>query len=135
MGSVSSVNPGVADLLQSLSNLNSPVMSSQTVVNALENAPEADIVQLSTAANQLQGIDAMFGISTSPSTDMSSTLAALEGSAATPGATTTPSVLSTASPAGQLANYQAALQSEWTQGLFDSGTTGSVSGTMFSALG
>jgi hypothetical protein len=44
-------------------------------------------------------------------------------------------VLSTASPAGQLANYQAALQSEWTQGLFDSGTTGSVSGTMFSALG
>jgi hypothetical protein len=77
----------------------------------------------------------MFGISTSPSTDMSSTLAALECSAATPGATTTPSVLSTASPAGQLANYQAALQSEWTQGLFDSGTTGSVSGTMFSALG
>ena len=101
MGSVSSVNPGVADLLQSLSNLNSPVMSSQTVVNALENAPAADIVQLSTAANQLQGIDAMFGISTSPSTDMSSTLAALEGSAATPGATTTPSVLSTASPAGR----------------------------------
>jgi hypothetical protein len=33
MGSVSSVNPGVANLLQTLTNLNSPVMSSPAAEN------------------------------------------------------------------------------------------------------
>jgi len=78
MGSVSSVNPGIADLLQTLTNVNSPVMSSKAAVSALEKAPAADIVQLSAAANQLESVDAMFGISTSPTTDVSSTLTALE---------------------------------------------------------
>ena len=57
MGSVSSVNPGVANLLQTLTNLNSPVMSSPAAVAALKKAPAADIVQLSDSAAQLQGVE------------------------------------------------------------------------------
>jgi len=68
MASVAAVNPGVGDLLQTLGNLNSPVLSSPSVVNALESAPTADIVQLSLAASQLEGVDAMFGIASTPET-------------------------------------------------------------------
>lgn len=125
MGTVASVNPGVADLLQTLTNLNSPVMSSPAVTKALENASPSDIVQLSVAATQLQGIDAIFGISNSSNTNMSSsTLSALEGSAT-----------GSASGADQDANAQAALQSELTQGLFGTGTTTNLSGSLFNALG
>lgn len=135
MGSVSSLNPGIADLLQTLTNLNSPVMSSKAAVSALESAPPADIVQLSVAATQLQSVDAMFGISTSPTTDMSSTLASLEGSATGSSGTAASSVLSTASPADQLANYEQTLQAQVTQGLFGAGTTASLSGTLFNGIG
>lgn len=134
MGSVSSLNPGIADLLQTLTNLNSPVMSSKTAVSALESAPPADIVQLSVAATQLQSVDAMFGISTSPISDMSSTLASLEG-AATGSSGTASAVLSTASPADQFANYEQTLQAQVTQGLFGSGITTSLSGTLFNGIG
>ena len=131
MGSVSSVNPGVADLLQTLSNVNSPVMSSPTMVSALENAPTADIVQLSSAATQLEGIDAMFGISTSATSNMSGDLLA-ELEASDTGSATDSSVLSTASPADQAANAKAALQSELTQGLF--GTTNGLTGSLFNTI-
>ena len=60
--STTSVNPGVSDLLQTLSSLNSPVLSSSKVVAALENAPAADIVKLSEAAAQLQNVQTMFGM-------------------------------------------------------------------------
>jgi len=63
MGSVSSTNPGLTNLLQTLSNLNSPVLSSPAVTSALKKASPVDIVQLSVAANQLQSVDAMFGLS------------------------------------------------------------------------
>lgn len=62
MASVSATNPGVADLLQTLSNIDSPVVSSPAAIAALEKAPPTDIVQLSEAAMQLEGLDAMFGI-------------------------------------------------------------------------
>jgi hypothetical protein len=127
MGTVASVNPGVTDLLQTLSNLNSKVLSSPAVTKALENAPPSDIVQLSAAANQLQSVDAIFGVSNSSNTNMSSsTLSALENSGAGS---------SGSSAADQNANAQAALQSELTQGLFGAGTSTSVSGTLFNALG
>jgi len=133
MGDVSSVNPGVTDLLQTLSNLNSPVLSSPAVTSALESAPTTDIVQLSMAATQLEGIDTMFGISNGSNTGASSILASLEdlpaGSA--PAAST---ALSTASPADQLADYQAALQATETQGLFGIGP-GGLSGSIFNLVG
>ena len=134
MGSVSSVNTGVADLLQTLTKLNSPVMSSKTAVSALEKAPTADIVQLSAAANQLQSVDAMFGISTTPNTDMSSTLAALEGLGTGSAGATIPSVLSNASPAELAANGQAALEAQLAQGLFGTGTNNSLSGSLLNAI-
>jgi hypothetical protein len=134
MGSVSSVSPGIADLLQTLTNLNSPVMNSKSAVSALEKAPAADIVQLSVAASQLEGVDAMFGISSSSNTGASGILSALEGSTTSSTGTAAASVLSTASPADQAANAQAALQSEFTQGLFGTGINNSLSGTLFSTL-
>jgi len=60
MGSVSSANPGLTDLLQTLSGI-SPVLSSPSVTSALEKASPADIVQLSTAATELESVDALFG--------------------------------------------------------------------------
>jgi len=129
MGSVASVNPGVAQLLQTITNLNSPVLSSPAVTNALQKASPSDIVQLSRAATQLEGMNAMFGISSSPTTDMSSsTLAALEGSASVSAGTA-------GSPADQTANAQAALQAELIQGLFGTGSNLSLSGTLFNAIG
>lgn len=133
MGSISSVNPGVADLIQTLTSVSSPVMSSPTVVSALESAPTADIVQLSSSANQLEGIDAMFGISTSATSNLSSDLLADLDASATGSSTASASVLSNASPADQAANADAALQSQLTQGLF--GTNTSLTGSLFSTIG
>lgn len=62
MSTTSSVNAGLSTLLQDLTNIGSPLASSPTVVSALEKASPADIVQLSTEAIQLQGLDAMFGV-------------------------------------------------------------------------
>ena len=131
MGSVSSVNPGVTDLLQTLSSLNLPVLSSAGVTSALENAPTADIVQMSMAATELEGVDAMFGISNgSNAGDL------LTGSA---GTTATAQLLSAAtanaSSADQLTNDQAALQLTEAQGLFGSGATGSLTGSLFDLMG
>lgn len=125
MGSVSSVNAGVADLLKTLSNLDSPVLSSSRVTSALEKAPVADIVQLSMAANQLEGVDAMFGISDGA------------GSAgATGNAQLLSAANSNASSADQLATEQAALQSAQTQALlYGTGVTSSLSGSLFNLMG
>lgn len=131
MSSVSSVNPGVADLLQTLSSINSPVLSSQPVVSALKSAPTSDIVQMSMEATQLQGIDAMFGISASPNTNMTNLFASLEGASTSPADATA----STSPPAGQLANYQSALQAELTQGLFGTTGTTSLTGSLFNLTG
>jgi hypothetical protein len=88
MGSVSSVNPGVTDLLQTLSSLNLPLLSSAGVTSALENAPTADIVQMSMAAAELENVDAMFGIADGSNAGTNSTLAILgdlpTGSAGSP---------------------------------------------------
>src|SRR5271157_3958033 len=111
MGSVSSANPGLQNLLQTLSNLNSPVLSSPVVTSALETAPPADIVQLSMAATQLEGVDAMFGISNGPTANTNSTLANLENLlTGSGGAAANPQLLSAATSnaasADQLATYQ-----------------------------
>jgi hypothetical protein len=92
MASVSSVNPGLSDLLQNLANLDSPVVSSPAAVAALEKAPPADIVQLSEAAMQLEGLDEMFGIQNGGQSDSGATSlenllnAAVGASVTSPGA-------------------------------------------------
>ena len=147
MGSVSSINPGVANLLQTLSNIGSPVLQSPAEVSALEKAPSGDIVQLSMEATELEGVNAMFGIPAGSSMDMNSTVATLgdilSGSMGT-GSTAPsnanigfldPSLLSTASPADQLANYQAAFQGAETQGLFGAGTTSGLTNSLFDVMG
>jgi hypothetical protein len=125
MGSVSSTNPAVANLLQILTSVNSPVMSSPAAVGALQKAPATDIAQLSVSAMELQSMDEMFGISNGPNPE-NSVLANL-GYLANESAATAAS--STASPtttlANQLANYQGASQLSETQALFDTGETGS----------
>jgi hypothetical protein len=130
MGSVSSVNPGVADLLDKLSRLDLPVLSSSRVTSALENAPTADIVRMSMAATQLEGVDAMFGISDGSGAGTNSSLAnlgdLLTGSAA---------ANSKASSADRLAIHEAALQLTEARGLFGSGSTGSLSGFLIDLKG
>jgi hypothetical protein len=74
MGSVASTSNGLSDLLQTLTNQNSPLLStvsSPTVEKALENAPASDIVQISDEAMQLQEAETLFGAPnvTSTSTD------------------------------------------------------------------
>ena len=139
MGSVSSTNPGLENLLQTLSNLNSPVLSSPATLSALQKAPAADIVQLSVAATQLQGVDAMFGISDGSNAGPSSILANLEDLATgSTGAASTAAGAngqSTASSAEQLANYQTVLQSAEIQSLFGSGTTSGLSNSLFDLTG
>jgi hypothetical protein len=137
VSSVSSVNPGVADVLQALSSVNSPILNSQSTIKALQSAPVADIVQLSAEATQLQGMDTLFGLnsaSTSTST-MTSLLQALEdiGTTST-GSSSTSSTLANLSPADQAASAEAAIQSQLTQGLFGTGTA-NLTGTLFSTLG
>jgi hypothetical protein len=146
MGSIPAVNPATAELLQTLSNLGSPVMSSPAAVSALENAPPGDIVQLSVATTELEGMDAMFGTPDGSTADTGSTLAALENDplggsldpASTASATAADASLfsmlsSAASPADQLGNSQTAEAAE-VQGFLDPGSTGSPTGSLFDVL-
>jgi len=150
MGSVSSLNPGVADLLQTLSNVNSPVLSSPAVMSALENAPTSDIVQLSQSATQLENVDMLFGLPNSAAegstNSLSTLLADLESpqTAANPSAssilaavtapgtslTSSSTTASSASTeAGQLASYEAASQFAETEALFGTAPTASLADT------
>jgi hypothetical protein len=75
MGSVASTSNGLSDLLQTLTNENSPLLptlSSPAIQAALENAPASDIVQISNQAMQLQDTEALFATSTTPSAPGSS---------------------------------------------------------------
>ena len=139
MGSVSSTTPGLENLLQTLSNLNSPVLSSPATLSALQKAPAADIVQLSVAATQLQGVDEMFGMPDSSNAGTSSILTNLEdlatGSTGAASTATGANGQSAASSAEQFANYQTALQAEETQALFGTGTTSGLSNSLFDLTG
>jgi hypothetical protein len=123
MGSVASTNSGLSDLLQTLTNENSPLLStvsSPTVEAALENAPASDIVEISDQAIQLQTADALLGISnttTSPTDSLFSALASVGPSATSsaPGSSLNPG-----SPlSDQLAAYQGNMQTQDMQTLFD----------------
>jgi hypothetical protein len=62
MGSVSTINPALANLLQTLSGIDPQALSNPSVKTALQNASPTDIVELSAAAQQLQSVDSLFGI-------------------------------------------------------------------------
>lgn len=139
MGSVSSLNPGVANLLQTLSNVNSPVLSSPAVVTAIENAPASDIVQMSESATELENVDTLFGISNSSgegsAASLSSLFADLESSQA-PAGTSAAAASSTTSQTQELASYQAALQAADTQELFGtSSASASLQPSLFDLIG
>ncbi len=128
MGSIASSNTlasnnnGLSDLLQTLTNENSPLLStlsSPKIQAALENAPASDIVEISDQAQQLQATDALFGISnttSSPTDSLFSALASVGSSATSPAAGS--SLSAGSSLADQLAAYQGNLQTQETQALF-----------------
>jgi hypothetical protein len=114
MSTVSSVNPGVADVLQTLSNLGSPLTSSQSLETALEKASPADVVQLSNAATQLQNVDVLFGVpapTSTSNTDISNLLSTLLSNAnGTSTTSTSTPAASTSTTAQQLLSSEAAQQ-------------------------
>jgi hypothetical protein len=148
MGSVTSPNPGVADLLQVLSRAGSPslssALSSPSVQSALQNASPADLVQLSDQALKLQVANDLFGspdpsqtsglFSDSSSSSSSATLDNLLTSlySSSPGSTAAGTPTSTAN---QLAIYQSESQSQQAQALFGTATTAATSGTLVNVLG
>ena len=131
MGLVSSPNPAITSLFQTISSAGSPVLSSPSVVSSLENAPPADIIQIGTAATQMEGIDAEFGITPTPTdteaADLSNVLSALSPTQTASSSSATANT----STAQQLATYQAAVQEADTQALFGTGTTTSLSEPVF----
>ncbi|MGO9229105.1 MAG: hypothetical protein ACLQKA_07835 [Bryobacteraceae bacterium] len=147
MGSVSSANPGVANLLQMLSASGSPVLSSPKVTSALEKASATDIVQLSMDAIQSQGVGTLFGIPSGANADAGSNsvnladlLTESTGASATSPVTDGSALLSSAalpdaSPADQLAYYQSAAQTAQTQSPLNAETFGSQSGSLVDVVG
>ena len=141
MGTVAS-SAGIADLLQTLTSVGSPLastLSSPALQSALQNASPADIVKLSDQALQLQETDALFGVpdstDSSGSSDIfnsSSLLASLFGSTAS--SSGTPSPTSNSPESAQLAAAQSELQAEQAA-LFTSNTDASSSGSLLNVLG
>jgi hypothetical protein len=148
LDTTSSINPGLANLLQNLSNVGSPLLSSPNAMAALQKASPRDIVELSAEATQLEGLNAILGqpdtssaagLSTSDpllstlyqadgSTTPADPLASLEqaladaSSSSTGGGSTTPSTTgSLPSLAEALARYQSNFQSEEQQSLLGGG--------------
>lgn len=122
MGSVASTNNGLSDLLQTLTNENSPLLStlsSPALQTALENAPASDIAEISDQALQLQATDALFGISNTSSSSTDSLFSALAsvGSSATSSASGS-SLDPGSSLADQLAAYQGNMQTQEVTSLF-----------------
>lgn len=128
MGSVAapntpgSGNNGLSELLQNLTNENSPLLStisSPAVEAALQNAPSSDIVEISDQALQLQATDALFGISnsaTTPADSLFSALASIGSSATSPASAS--SLNPGSSLSDQLAAYQGNMQIQEAQTLF-----------------
>jgi hypothetical protein len=119
MGSVASTSNGLSDLLQTLTNENSPLLptlSSPAIQAALQNAPASDIVQISNQAMQLQDTEALFGTSSNTPTPTESLFAALTP----PG-----------SSAEQLAAYQGNVQTQEAQTLLGTAPSPTTPNSLF----
>ncbi len=122
-----STNPGLADALQLITNSASPtvssLLSSPSVQAALQNAPTADLVELSDQALQSQVVDGLFGnadgsqTQTDPSTTLANILAEVNPSTSSTAST------SSSSLANQLAIYQDQQQGQDTQALLGAGSS------------
>jgi hypothetical protein len=147
MSTVTSVNPGVAHLLQIFSNAGSPsltsALSSSEVQSALQSASPADIAQLSDQALQLQVANDLFASADPSQTEgpfsaasPSSSSLALENLLTNLYSPT--SVTSPPSPvpslADQIATYQGNLQAEQLQAFFGVNPTSGTSGTQLDIL-
>ena len=140
MGSVASTNPasssttnnGLSDLLQTLTDENSPLLStlsSPSVQKALEAAPASDIVEISAQAQQLQSVDALFGISNTSNSSSDSLFSALSSVGSSPSS-------SAGSPlADQLAAYQGNQQMQEAQTLFGLTPSGTTNNSLIDLLG
>jgi len=143
MGSVSSTNAGVANLLQMLQDGGSSVLTSSRVTDALQNASASDVVQLSVDAIKSQNMDALFGVTSSSNTNASSLESMLTGKTATTG--TTQNTLDTgilsseqlaqATPADQASYYQSAAQALQTQAMVTNGIFSNKSGSLINVVG
>jgi hypothetical protein len=134
---VSSTNPGLANLLQTLTSVNSPLLSSPSAISAIENSSPADIVKLSVDATQLQEVNAMFGDSNTTAAPDSlfngtNTFAALESALTSPSAATGSTGSTVA--ATQLPADQGSLQAAEADALLDPGLTSSSPSSLFSVL-
>ena len=127
MGSIASTNSastnnnGLSDLLQTLTNENSPLLStlsSPNIQSALEKAPTSDIVEISEQAQQLQATDALFGISNTSNTSTDSLFSALAAIGSNTSPLSSGSALQPGSSlADQLAAYQGNVQTQEAQTL------------------
>jgi hypothetical protein len=154
MGTIAAVNPGVADLLQIVSNAGSPslssALSSSNLQSALQTASPADIAQLSSQALQLQVTNDLFASvdlsqtdglfsALSPSTSNSGSNAALDNLLAnlyspTPAASPASPAAPASSLASQIATYQSNLQTEQLQALFGVDPTAGTPGSLVNVV-
>lgn len=142
MGSVASTSPsttsagsnnnGLSDLLQTLTNENSPLLSTLSSPNiqaALEQAPASDIVEISEQAQQLQSVDALFGISNSSGAASDNLFSALAS------ASSSSSSSANSSLADQLAAYQSNAQTQEAQTLLGVTPSQTTNNSLFDVLG
>jgi hypothetical protein len=126
-GSTGSSSNGLTDLLQTLTNENSPLLStlsSPAIQTALENAPASDIVEISDQAMQLQATDALFGITSSSDSPTDNLFSALADSSSGTGTSASSSSLDPGSSlADQLAAYQGNMQTQEAQTLLGNTST------------
>jgi hypothetical protein len=129
MNAVSSASSNLSSLIQKLSSLESPVLSSPAVVAALQKAPPADVVQLSIAASQLESVGAMFG-DTSGSTDgkSGSDLSGILSAFGSTAACNTSTASSTTDPVTAALGLRA-------QGQLGYAASGGLAGSLFDVLG
>jgi|SRR5579871_1207915 len=128
MSAVTPTNPALASLLQSISNINSPLMSLPAVQSALQKASPVDIVQLSSAATQLENVDVLFGVPGSDGSSNSGTNSLFADVAA-----------SLENPAAPVTSASAANQSlsqaAENASLLDSSSTGGLPSSLLNILG
>jgi hypothetical protein len=126
-GTTGSSSNGLTDLLQTLTNENSPLLStlsSPSIQTALENAPASDIVEISDQAMQLQATDALFGITSSSDSPTDNLFSALADSSSGTGSSALSSSLDPGSSlADQLAAYQGNMQTQEAQTLLGNNST------------
>ncbi len=148
MGSIASTNPsstsagsnnnGLTDLMQTLTNENSPLLStlsSASVQSALENAPASDIAEISEQAQQLQSINALFGLSSTANTSSDSLFTALADAGSNASSSAASSLGTGSSLADQLAAYQSNMQTQETDTLFGLTPSSNNTNSLFNILG